>query len=293
MTSGFGATVSAPLSASEATAGAEEQAHSSARWPSGPPAVELKSVSHRFRSSDGSTVDALSNVTLEVRRTEFVSIIGPSGCGKSTILRLASGLLKPTDGSVGVFGLNVTEPRDDIALVFQRPTLLPWMNVVDNVTFPERHTTGRVSRETSARALETLKMVGLQDFLGKRPAELSGGMQQRVAIARALVQDPDILLMDEPFSALDALTRDELSVELLDILIKRPKTVIFVTHSIQEALLLSDRIVVMSARPGRVQEIISVPLPRPRGLNSMLDKVFSEMANDIRSKVFTRKTAAT
>jgi NitT/TauT family transport system ATP-binding protein len=257
-------------------------------WLTGPAAVQLKHVTHTFRSLDRSTVTALSEIDLEVRRTEFVSIIGPSGCGKSTILRLISGLLKPSSGTVSVFGLPVTEPRDDIALVFQRPTLLPWLNVVDNVTFPEKHKTGRVSKETSAGALEILEMVGLQDFLRKRPAELSGGMQQRVAIARALLQDPDILLMDEPFSALDALTRDELSVELLDILVRRPKTVVFVTHSIPEALLLSDRIVVMSPRPGKVTENITVPLPRPRGLNSMLDPLFAEMASEIRSKVFTR-----
>jgi NitT/TauT family transport system ATP-binding protein len=257
-------------------------------WLMGPAAVDFKGITHTFRSLDRSTVTALSEVDLEVRRAEFVSIIGPSGCGKSTILRLISGLLKPSSGSVSVFGLQVTQPRDDIALVFQRPTLLPWLNVVDNVTFPEKHKTGRVSKETSVRALEILEMVGLQDFLRKRPSELSGGMQQRVAIARALLQDPDILLMDEPFSALDALTRDELSVELLDILVRRPKTVVFVTHSIQEALLLSDRILVMSPRPGRVTETIAVPLPRPRGLDSMLDPLFSKMASDIRSKVFTR-----
>jgi NitT/TauT family transport system ATP-binding protein len=254
----------------------------------GPAAVDLKRVTHTFRSSDRSTVTALSEVDLEVRRTEFVSIIGPSGCGKSTILRLVSGLLMPSSGSVSVFGLPVTEPRDDIALVFQRPTLLPWLSVVDNVTFPEKHKTGRVSKETAAAALELLEIVGLQEFLRKKPSELSGGMQQRVAIARALLQDPDILLMDEPFSALDALTRDELSVELLEILVRRPKTVVFVTHSIQEALLLSDRIVVMSARPGRVTETIPVPLPRPRGLDSMLDPLFSALASEIRSKVFTR-----
>jgi NitT/TauT family transport system ATP-binding protein len=257
-------------------------------WLAGPAAVDLKHVTHTFRSLDRSTVTALSEIDLEVRRTEFVSIIGPSGCGKSTILRLISGLLKPSSGTVSVFGLPVTEPRDDIALVFQRPTLLPWLSVVDNVTFPEKHKTGRVSKETAAGALEILEMVGLQDFLRKRPSELSGGMQQRVAIARALLQDPDILLMDEPFSALDALTRDELSVELLDILVRRPKTVAFVTHSIQEALLLSDRIVVMSPRPGTVTENITVPLPHPRGLNSMLDPLFAEMASEIRSKVFTR-----
>jgi NitT/TauT family transport system ATP-binding protein len=282
---GAGVIATAPDERRTEAASAEAQP---ALWPAGPPAVDLTQITHTFRSLDRSTVTALSDVDLEVRRTEFVSIIGPSGCGKSTVLRLISGLLKPSSGSVSVFGLPVTEPRDDIALVFQRPTLLPWLNVVDNVTFPEKHKTGRVSKETAARALDILEIVGLQDFLRKRPAELSGGMQQRVAIARALLQDPDILLMDEPFSALDALTRDELSVELLDILIRRPKTVVFVTHSIPEALLLSDRIVVMSPRPGTVTEIIDVPLPRPRGLNSMLDPVFSEMASEIRSKVFTR-----
>jgi NitT/TauT family transport system ATP-binding protein len=253
-----------------------------------PFAVHLENVTHAFRSSDRSAIPALSNVSLEVKRTEFVSIIGPSGCGKSTILRLVSGLLRPSSGIVRVFGLQVTEPRDDVALVFQRPTLLPWLNVIDNVTFPEKHTTGRVRAETADRALQLLQTVDLRDFAGKRPSELSGGMQQRVAIARALLQDPDILLMDEPFSALDALTRDELSVELLRIISKRPKTVLFVTHSVQEALLLSDRIVVMSPRPGQVQEIITVPLPRPRGMASMLDPAFSEMSNAIRSKVFTR-----
>jgi len=253
-----------------------------------PLAVQLENISHAFRSSDKSTVAALENVDLAIKRTEFVSIIGASGCGKSTILRLVSGLLRPSSGIVSVFGLQVTEPRNDIALVFQRPTLLPWLNIVDNVTFPEKHTTGRVSAETRERAFQLLQTVGLHDFATKRPSELSGGMQQRVAIARALLQDPDILLMDEPFSALDALTRDELSVELLGIISKRPKTVLFVTHSIQEALLLSDRIVVMSPRPGRVQEIISVPLARPRSMDSMLDPAFSELSNAIRLKVFTR-----
>ena len=146
----------------------------------------------------------------------------------------------------------MTGPRNDIGLVFQRPTLLPWLNVFDNITFPAKHTAGRVDGATRARAGELLNMIGLGDFARHRPNELSGGMQQRVAIARSLLQDPDILLMDEPFSALDALTRDELSIELLGIVARRPKTVIFVTHSIPEALLLSDRIVVMSARPGQV-----------------------------------------
>jgi NitT/TauT family transport system ATP-binding protein len=254
-----------------------------------PSAVALRGVSQVFQSSDGDMVEALSGVNLSIERLEFVSIIGPSGCGKSTILRLVSGLLGPTAGEVTVFGHRMTEPRDDIGFVFQRPTLLPWLRVLDNVTFPVRHTTGRVDAETVDRAQKLLKMMRLSDFAGKLPRELSGGMQQRVAIARALLQDPDILLMDEPFSALDALTRDELSIELLSILAARPKTVVFVTHSIPEALLLSDRIAVMSPRPGRVQEIIEVPLPRPRGPDTMLIPSFNEMANDIRRKVFSRQ----
>jgi NitT/TauT family transport system ATP-binding protein len=254
-----------------------------------PAAVILKGVSQVFRSSDGDMVDALSGVDLSIERREFVSIIGPSGCGKSTILRLISGLLAPTTGDISVFGHPMVEPRDDIGFVFQRPTLLPWLRVLENVTFPVRHTTGRVDAKTIDRAQQLLKMMHLSDFANKLPRELSGGMQQRVAIARALLQDPDILLMDEPFSALDALTRDELSFELLSILAERPKTVVFVTHSIPEALLLSDRIAVMSPRPGQVQEIIDVALPRPRGIDTMLVPSFNEMANDIRRKVFSKR----
>ncbi|GAA5235518.1 ABC transporter ATP-binding protein [Verticiella sediminum] len=251
--------------------------------------IDLDALTQTFRSSDGSPVTALQGVDLHLRRHEFVSLIGPSGCGKSTILRLISGLLLPSSGAVRVFEQPVTEPRDDIGLVFQKPTLLPWLSVLENITFPMRHKYGRVSPSDTARAQELLAMVGLSDFSHKRPDELSGGMQQRVSIARSLLHDPDILLMDEPFSALDALTRDEMSFELLRIWNERPKTVVFVTHSIQEALLLSDRIVVMSARPGRVADIIDVPLERPRNLATLADPVFTRMANDIRVQVFSRK----
>ncbi len=251
--------------------------------------VELNRVGQTFTSSDGSPVLALQDVDLGLRRHEFISILGPSGCGKSTILRLIAGLLKPTTGTVSIFEMPVTEPRDEIGMVFQKPTLLPWLNVLDNITFPMRHKYGRVEPREADRAQALLHMVGLGDFAAKRPAELSGGMQQRVAIARSLLHDPDILLMDEPFSALDALTRDEMSFELLRIWSERPKTVIFVTHSIQEALLLSDRIVVMSARPGRVAEIIDVPLARPRNLATLADPIFTGMANEIRVKMFSRK----
>ena len=254
-----------------------------------PCVIDLNAVTQTFVSSDGSPVTALQNVDLHLQRNEFVSLIGPSGCGKSTVLRLIAGLLRPSAGEVRIFDLPVTEPRDEIGMVFQKPTLLPWLSVVDNITFPMRHKYGRVDAKDQARAQSLLKMIGLQDFGHKRPHELSGGMQQRVAIARSLLHDPDILLMDEPFSALDALTRDEMSFELLRICSERPKTVVFVTHSIQEALLLSDRIVVMSARPGRVAQVIDVPLARPRTLQTLTDPVFTRMANEIREQVFTRQ----
>ncbi|WP_028239771.1 ABC transporter ATP-binding protein [Stutzerimonas azotifigens] len=253
------------------------------------PVIELAGVTQTFVSSDGTPVTALQNVDLGLRKHEFVSVIGPSGCGKSTILRLIAGLLRPSGGQVSIYGLPVTEPRDEIGMVFQKPTLLPWLSVLDNITFPMKHKYGRVDARDAERARELLEMIGLADFGHKRPHELSGGMQQRVAIARSLLHDPDILLMDEPFSALDALTRDEMSFELLRIWNERPKTVVFVTHSIQEALLLSDRIVVMSARPGRVSEIIEVPLARPRTLETLSNPLFNQLANDIRVKVFSRR----
>jgi NitT/TauT family transport system ATP-binding protein len=256
------------------------------------PVIELADVQQVFTSSDGTPVRALEGVSLSIGRHEFVSVIGPSGCGKSTILRLVAGLLRQTSGRVEIFGMPVVEPRDEIGMVFQKPTLLPWLSVRDNVTFPMKHKYGRVDAKDLERALELLELVGLQDFLAKRPDELSGGMQQRVAIARSLLHDPDILLMDEPFSALDALTRDEMSFELLRIWRERPKTVVFVTHSIPEALLLSDRIVVMSARPSLVREIIDVPLVRPRTFDTLSNPVLHRLANEIREKVFSRKLAA-
>jgi NitT/TauT family transport system ATP-binding protein len=255
------------------------------------PVITLSNVTQTFASSDGSMVRALEDISLSICRHEFVSLIGPSGCGKSTILSLLSGLLAPTGGEIKIFDLIVTQPRDDIGIVFQVPTLLPWLRILDNVTFPVRHKTGRVDAQTKDRARQLLDMVGLSEFAQKRPQELSGGMQQRVAIARSLLQDPDILLMDEPFSALDALTRDEMALELLRILAQRPKTVVFVTHSIPEALLLSDRIAIMTRRPGRIREIVDVPLPWPRGLDTMVDPLFNEIANAIRQKLLTPKAA--
>jgi NitT/TauT family transport system ATP-binding protein len=220
-----------------------------------------------------------------------LAVLGPSGCGKSTLLRLIAGLIFPTRGTVSIYDLAVTEPRDEIGIVFQSPTLLPWFDVLGNVTFPLRHKYGRVTADDNARALGLLELVGLTDFARKRIDELSGGMQQRVAIARALLLDPDILLMDEPFSALDALTRDEMGFELLRIWSERPKTVLFITHSIPEAVLLADRIIVMTPRPGRVREVIDVGLPRPRSMATLSNPTFHALANRIRGQLFSHAVA--
>lgn len=252
------------------------------------PSIEFKNVSQIFTSTDGSEVTALSDASFDIERHEFMAVIGPSGCGKSTLLRVLAGLVQPTRGQVEIFGNTVTGPRDEIGIVFQRPTLLPWLNILDNVTFPMRHKYGRVTPAERDRGRALLQLVGLAEFAAKLPSELSGGMQQRAAIARALLHDPDILLMDEPFSALDALTRDEMSLELLKIWTQRPKTVLFITHSIPEALLLADRILVMSARPGAVRDIIQVDLPRPRSLETLAEPRFQTLSNQIRAEVFSR-----
>ena len=228
---------------------------------------------------------ALHEVTLAVERNEFVSLVGPSGCGKSTMLRLVAGLIAPTRGAIEIDGSRVTEPRRDVGIVFQSPTLLPWANVVDNVLFPLRlmHELGPDSR---ARAESLLGLVGLEGFERRYPRELSGGMQQRAAICRALIHDPAVLLMDEPFGALDALTREVMSVELLRIWTENPKTIVFVTHSIPEAVLLSDRVIVMSPRPGRIDEVIDVPLERPRTIEVESRVEFQQCAQRIRRRIF-------
>ena len=230
-------------------------------------------------------MQALQEVSLAIERNEFVSIVGPSGCGKSTLLRLIAGLIGPSSGQVGIDGVAVDGPRRDIGVVFQAPTLLPWANVLDNVLFPLK-ILHRLAPESPTRARELLHLVGLSDFERKMPSELSGGMQQRASICRALITDPDILLMDEPFGALDALTREEMSLELLRIWQEQPKTIFFVTHSVPEAVLLADRVCVMTARPGRITEIIDVPLARPRSYEQESLQEFQNCAKRIRQHIF-------
>ena len=247
--------------------------------------IRLENVTRTFASRDGDDIVALHNVTLDIPRNAFVCLVGPSGCGKSTLLRLVAGLVPATSGAVTVGGTAVTEPRADTGIVFQAPTLLPWATVLDNILFPLRMME-RMGPDSRDRAMDLVRLVGLSGFENKFPRELSGGMQQRAGICRALVHDPAILLMDEPFGALDALTREELTLELLRIWSERPKTILFVTHSISEATLLADRVAVMSPRPGRIVEIIDVALPRPRDFDMEGHPAFQDCAHRVRRHIF-------
>jgi NitT/TauT family transport system ATP-binding protein len=235
--------------------------------------ITLTDVSKTFACRAGD-VAALRHVDLTVDQGEFLAVVGRSGCGKSTLLRLIAGLLKPTAGRIRIDGTPVTGPRRDVALMFQRPALLPWRSVLDNVMLPAE-IFGWPRRERRRQAAELLDKVGLAGFEKRLPHELSGGMQQRVAICRALIQRPRLLLMDEPFSALDALTREELAVELQRIHMQLHTTVVFVTHAISEAVLLADRVVVLSSRPGQVRKVVDVDIPRPRslGMGAHVDEV--------------------
>ncbi|GAB3143050.1 ABC transporter ATP-binding protein [Micromonospora sonneratiae] len=226
--------------------------------------IGIRNVSQIYRTRAGD-VEALRDVSLEVADGEFVAIVGRSGCGKSTLLRLVAGLQSATSGEITVGGTPIHSPRRDIGFMFQRPALLPWRSVLDNVLLPTE-VFGLDRREARQRAHELLELVGLTGFEKRLPHELSGGMQQRVSLCRALIQQPRVLLMDEPFSALDALTRADLSVELQRLQMKHAATVLFVTHSVDEAVLLADRVVVLSPRPGRLHKIINIDVARPRSL---------------------------
>jgi len=226
--------------------------------------LRVDRVSKQFAQDEG-VLSALEDCSLDVHRGEFVCLVGPSGCGKSTLLNMVGGLLEPTDGQVLLNGTPVSGPDEHMSYVFQQPVLLPWFSVIDNVLLPMR-LAGRDSEEVRKFARALLTLVGLEGFERSFPRQLSGGMQQRAGFARALVTKPLIILMDEPFAALDALTREYMAVELQAIIAENEKTTLFVTHSISEAALLVDRVVVMSARPGRIIEQVPVPMPRPRTL---------------------------
>ena len=245
--------------------------------------LSVEGVRKVYASRRG-TIEAVREVTLAVGEREFVSLLGPSGCGKSTLLMMVAGVLDPSAGRITIGGQSVEGPRRDVGVVFQSPLLLPWRTVLANVLFPaelqRRDAAGRVTR-----GMDLLAMVGLEEFAHHLPRELSGGMRQRVAICRALVHDPALLLMDEPFGALDALTRDEMNQELLRIWGEFRKTVLFVTHSIREAVFLSDRVLVFSRRPGTIVQELSVDLPRPRTLAMEEAPEFSRMCAELRRAI--------
>jgi NitT/TauT family transport system ATP-binding protein len=243
--------------------------------------IEFNGAGRQFETRDGLSITALQTVNLSIAPGEFVSILGPSGCGKTTLLRMAAGLLRPSWGEVRVGGESVVRPRPDFGTVFQQALLLPWLSVLQNVLLPV-DVQGRKVASYRTRAVQLIEMVGLKGFENRYPFELSGGMQQRVALARSLIHDPTVLFMDEPFAALDAMTREQMGVELLNIWETNKTTTIFVTHGISEAVFLSDRVVVMSARPGRVSRVIDVPFERPRSLKLMATPEFAELVGEIR-----------
>jgi NitT/TauT family transport system ATP-binding protein len=247
-----------------------------------PSFIELRNVTKSYRTLQEEDLLALQDVSFEVGKSEFVSVVGASGCGKTTLLKIIAGLIPHSSGEVRIGGSSVKGPRKDIGFVFQQPVLLPWRTVLENTLLPIE-VMGLPREEYGKRALDILDRVGLSGFSDKYPFELSGGMQQRVAITRALVYDPDVLLLDEPFGALDAMTRESLNLELLRIWSDHHKTVLFVTHSISEAIFLSDRVVALTPRPGRLADVVEVDLPRPRRLDVIQTEAFGMLAKRIRS----------
>jgi len=246
------------------------------------PFLAIRGVSKRFAVGDDE-IEALASVDLTIARGQFACLIGASGCGKSTLLRIVAGFEEPSSGEISVYGKSITGPGSDRGMVFQEYALFPWMTVRQNISFGPRQR-GKRGAELDAIADEYIKLVGLERFTERFPSQLSGGMKQRVAIARVLANEANVLLMDEPFGALDALTREQLQFELLQIWERTGVTIIFVTHSVEEATLLADRIVVMTAGPGRIDADIAIELPRPRD-------VASPEFNGVRRSVAQRLTS--
>lgn len=241
--------------------------------------ISVDNLTHQYHTRTGS-VTALQNVCFNVNRGEFFVILGPSGCGKSTLMKALCGLLTPTHGTVTVNGVKVTEPMERVGIVFQQPILLKWLSILDNVLLPAT-ALGYSKGEYIETAKDLLSLVGLSGFESKYPNELSGGMQQRVSIARSLLLDPDFLLMDEPFGALDAITRDVMNEELLKVWEKKKQTIVFITHSISEAVFMADHIMMLSSRPGRVFESQPVLLPRPRDNQTRADALYCSQVTDL------------
>ena len=248
----------------------------------GASALEVRDVSLVYGTTSGSIV-ALDHLSLDVAEGEFISLLGPSGCGKSTLLKLISGLAVPSSGELRILGSRISGPRREVGMVFQKPNLLPWKTVLGNVLVPAR-SLGLDIKASTRKALELLELVGLGKFANNYPWELSGGMQQRVGVARGLLHDPALLLMDEPFAALDAMTRENMGSELQRIWMASRKSVVFVTHSIPEAVFLSDRVLMMSSAPGRIIEELRIDLPRPRNVDTMATPEFGALCAHLRKR---------
>ncbi|MCK5347116.1 MAG: ABC transporter ATP-binding protein [Candidatus Heimdallarchaeota archaeon] len=248
------------------------------------PILEAKQLSTTFQNRDDSHLSVLDNLSFEINEREFVCVLGPSGSGKSTLLRILAGLIPYTSGKVLIEGEEITQPRSNVGVVFQNSNLMPWRTVIENISLP-LEIKKQDSKEISKLAAELIKLVGLEGFEDSFPLELSGGMSQRVAIARALVQDPDILLLDEPFGSLDTITREKMWGELLRIWNARRKTVIMITHNIQEALFLADRIIVLSDRPATILLDIKVDLERPRSEDIRYTKKFIKLEKKLRNSI--------
>jgi NitT/TauT family transport system ATP-binding protein len=251
--------------------------------------IELQDLSVVYRTRSGASLRAIESISTCLAEREFCVIVGPSGCGKSTLLKVLAGLVGHAAGQAMIRGEPVGAPRDDVGFVFQSATLLPWLTILDNVLLPLRVQRRADRDQWVSRAMELLGVVGLDDFADRYPSELSGGMQQRVGMARALIHDPQLLLMDEPFGALDALTRETMNAELQRIWMLKPKTVLFVTHSISEAVFLADRVLVMSARPGKIVADIPIDLPRPREVSTIDSARFVEYSKTVRSYLYAQE----
>jgi NitT/TauT family transport system ATP-binding protein len=247
------------------------------------PLLEALGIRHIYQSGQQELL-AVDGVDLAVGRGEFVAIVGPSGCGKSTLLRVMGGLLSPSEGAVRLDGHTLRAPRRQVAYVFQNVNLMPWRTVLRNITLP-LEVAGSSRQKAEFRARELVALVGLDGFERAYPKELSGGMAQRVAIARALAVDPEILLLDEPFGSLDALSREQMNLELLRIWRARQVTAVMVTHNLQEAIFVADRVLVMTQRPGRISAEVVVDLPRPRRLEVMYTEFFGALSRTVRQAI--------
>lgn len=247
-------------------------------------AVLSEAVSHNYRAADGAVSPVLAGIDLSIAVGEFVSILGASGSGKSTFLRLVAGLLRPSFGTITVFGSPVVGPREDVTFMFQRPTLFPWMSAIDNLLFPISFRRGIVSTKEREAAVDLLRSVGLHGKERARPFELSGGMQQRLALARALIVNPKLVLLDEPFSSLDEILRENLAIDVSQSLARARCSALLVTHSVGEAIFLSDRVMVLGGTPSTIISVIDVDLPRPRSIATFDDPRYDDLCRKLRAE---------